>query len=596
MTKDCSSCGIRLRNSTYYSEDGNWYCTNCYDIRFRPTCTKCHQKIKSDQKGLKSNNTNWHNDCFNCARCNKSLVHLSSSYTKNDQPYCSNCYQMKFLPKCNECGETIKFDDRSVTFRGNELHTQCFKCSSCRITLGTQIYYEHNGNSYCRKCDNEKFCPKCSQCNVPISRGINYSKIDGSIMHSTCFTCFTCGNTIGGKYREKYGHYYHPYCDDKSNTSAKTLIESPKPTIKVKSNKETSDDFTRPKSTYRQTSASSKVSEISEFYNACRDNNIDFVKRKLKTMTIEEINQIEPNGSTALHVASYRGHEEIVDLLLENGASHMITNRYQNTPLDEAKTERIRKLFHNRRKKTRFISDFVEWIISTDNADFQSNIFLKKLETYGKDFDLNQMIIHIKENYLPKLLKYSLDLQIIEEYFDLAIKGKDPLQLLKAYTTDTEFYSSLNINLAKLHLENLTEKENLDQVYFIGIIAHHPKLDQLSFTGTIYRGMIINNDNFKQYKIGTKILTKTFSSASKNRNIAFRFLNENIEKHCQLNVICIYQIRNNRTALDIEHISIFKDEEEVLILPFSAFKIIDIQTKDHKSIQVEITLKECEPW
>ncbi|CAF4500767.1 unnamed protein product [Rotaria socialis] len=58
------------------------------------------------------------------------------------------------------------------------------------------------------------------------------------------------------------------------------------------------------------------TSDTSPFYKACRHNDISSVKNYLQTISAEEINQIEPNGSTALHVAAYRGHEEIVELLL----------------------------------------------------------------------------------------------------------------------------------------------------------------------------------------------------------------------------------------------------------------------------------------
>jgi hypothetical protein len=314
-------------------------------------------------------------------------------------------------------------------------------------------------------------------------------------------------------------------------------------------------------------------------------------------MSVEEINQIEPNGSTALHVASYRGHEKIVELLLEKGASHTVVNRYNNTPLDEAKTEKIKQLIHSRMKKTtRFVSESVEWILPTNDADFQADQYSKIIKTYGRDPHFERLIIHIKENYLEKDLKYVEDIEKIKEYFDMAILHKDPLYLLIAYTAETGFYSALNIHLAKLRLENLTDNENLDRAYYIGIIAHHPQLQRFSYIGTVFRGMMIMNDDLKQYQIGTRILTKTFSSASKERNIALGFLNNNLDTDNRLSTICIYQIRNQGTALDIQHISLFKYEQEVLVLPYSAFKITDIQRNNYKLPKVEITLKECEPW
>ena len=320
------------------------------------------------------------------------------------------------------------------------------------------------------------------------------------------------------------------------------------------------------------------------------------VEKYLETMPLEEVNRLEPNGSTALHVAAYRGHEKIVELLLQKGACYSTVNKYEATPLDEAKTDRIKQLIRRRMNKNRFVSDSLEWIISTNDADYQSHKYYQKLQNYGKDPQFYKFIIYIKENYLGKDLQHLDDINTIEEYFDLAIKKKDPTYLLKAYTAETDFYSTLNVHLAQLKLENLTIKDNLSRAYYIGIIARHPKLERLSYTGITYRGMMITNDDIKQYKIGTRILTKTFSSSSKQLNIATRFVNNNNERNDQLSTICIYEIRNQRTALDIEHISLFQDEQEVLILPYSAFKIIDIKQYKNKSPRVEIKLKECEPW
>ncbi len=47
-------------------------------------------------------------------------------------------------------------------------------------------------------------------------------------------------------------------------------------------------------------------------------------------MAITQINRIENNGNTALHVASYMGYEEIVRLLLIHGASRSIRNKTSN--------------------------------------------------------------------------------------------------------------------------------------------------------------------------------------------------------------------------------------------------------------------------
>ncbi|CAF5049432.1 unnamed protein product [Rotaria sp. Silwood1] len=283
-------------------------------------------------------------------------------------------------------------------------------------------------------------------------------------------------------------------------------------------------------------------------------------------MSLEEINQMEPNGSTALHVAAYRGHEKIVELLLQKGACYSTVNKYNCTPLDEAKTDRIKQLIRRRMNTARFVSDAsIEWILSTNDADFQASEYWEKLKTYGTDSQFYQLITYIKKNYLEKDLQDIDGINTIKQYFDMAINEKDPVYLLQAYTAETGFYSTLNVHLAQLQLENLTAKENISRAYYIGIIARHPKL-------------------------------KTFSSTSKQKDVALGFLRDNSGTDDRLSTICVYEIRNERTALDIEHISLFQDEKEVLILPYSAFKIIDIKQYENGSPRVEIKLKECEPW
>ena len=180
--------------------------------------------------------------------------------------------------------------------------------------------------------------------------------------------------------------------------------------------------------------------------------------------------------------------------------------------------------------------------------------------------------------------------------FDRAINERDPSPLLTAYTAATGFYSLLNVDLAKLQVENLTCQENLSLAYYVGIIAGHPKFEELSYIGEVFRGMKITNDDLNQYETGTRILTKSFSSASQDKNVALIFSQTAAGTNTHLQVICTYEIRNRRTALNIQSISEFEEELEVLIMPYSAFKIMDIQRYEQSPNEVEIQLKECEPW
>ena len=55
-----------------------------------------------------------------------------------------------------------------------------------------------------------------------------------------------------------------------------------------------------------------KPGEASEFYWACRNGNVETVRKMLPNMTYEQVNQIEPNGSTALHAACFYNHPQVV--------------------------------------------------------------------------------------------------------------------------------------------------------------------------------------------------------------------------------------------------------------------------------------------
>ena len=89
-------------------------------------------------------------------------------------------------------------------------------------------------------------------------------------------------------------------------------------------------------------------SEVSKFYLACRNGDVEFVKNHLKTLspTIWNPNQFESGvNSTLLHAASYYGHTEIVKLLIEYGCDRSQTNSYGLTACEEAANDEIRQLF-----------------------------------------------------------------------------------------------------------------------------------------------------------------------------------------------------------------------------------------------------------
>ncbi|CAF4131948.1 unnamed protein product, partial [Adineta steineri] len=100
--------------------------------------------------------------------------------------------------------------------------------------------------------------------------------------------------------------------------------------------------------------------ETSKFYRACRSGDIKTVEQLLPTLSSDEINQFEPNGSTALHA-------EIVKQLLDKEASGSLKIEYCKTAADEAATMQIKVLFNRpfHEATARYVTETedVEWNI-----------------------------------------------------------------------------------------------------------------------------------------------------------------------------------------------------------------------------------------
>jgi ankyrin repeat protein len=97
--------------------------------------------------------------------------------------------------------------------------------------------------------------------------------------------------------------------------------------------------------------------EASTFYFLCKDGKTDEVRQILEAEdcpSIDELNKVQPNGSTPLHAAAYYNHPEIVQLLLERDCPRTELNRFSNTAYDEAQTREMKQLFNRFDSSNRF--------------------------------------------------------------------------------------------------------------------------------------------------------------------------------------------------------------------------------------------------
>jgi hypothetical protein len=323
----------------------------------------------------------------------------------------------------------------------------------------------------------------------------------------------------------------------------------------------------------------------SQFYFACRNNEIDTVKSLLPKLTLEEINQIEPNGSTALHAAAYYGNSKVVQLLLTYGAQRMIKNRYGSTPYDEAKTEEIKKLFQRGDDDrgdsgNRFASEkgaSFEWIFVKSDPSSYASFNRKSLLKCRNDEEFNRLCRGIRQYYINEdgPLADAKNIEEVRSFIDRAIRENDPKLVVRAYTAETGFYKRINKDLAQMptHWSGSKHERNM-----ASIILFHPVLQEFSFAGETYRGMTMSAQDLKEYAVDSVFMNKTFLSTSKEPKRAEKFA-EYGQTPTDIGVICKYSIKHSGTALEIETMSEFPLEKEVLILPYAAFKVKSIRKK-----------------
>jgi len=373
------------------------------------------------------------------------------------------------------------------------------------------------------------------------------------------------------------------------------------------------------------TTSKESLPPTSVFYQACRNGDTDQVGQLLPSMSLDEINKIEPNGSTALHVACYLGHYNIVKLLLDAGASRSIHNRnYNLTPFDEA-NEQIKKLFYRVNSTNKMTSDVGsdrytglsvnnEWMVETEKAaEWKINLYnWLKIE---QSFD--EMITFLQQHYLTDHVSQACpsehDKKQIEWFFRQAAVEQDARYIVRAYTSVTQFYTIVNNHLREFLLRffrwdfDARHTNTLEKSvgYLASIFIYHPDLRSLSYTGLTYRGMILSQHDLSVYTVGKRLLNKSFLSTSTKRQVAEMFAGAGASTNMRRNLnhdliqyitFCTYKIRNQNTALQIGRISEVPSEKEVLIMPLCAFQVKSIKQHlgDDSKIHIEIELEECD--
>jgi hypothetical protein len=358
-------------------------------------------------------------------------------------------------------------------------------------------------------------------------------------------------------------------------------------------------------------------SQPNAFYSACCDNDL---KRVQETVKPSEVNQIDIDGNTALHIASSRGYIELVQFLLRYHVSRKIRNNDGFTAEEVASSEEIKDIFKATFRPMSDSKHFVaatsdvEWLDNYKNAyriSYENNEHMKR---WLLKVPLEKLLNELDSGYIDKIqFSNEAGKQIIKAYIQAAIDWENPVGLIKAYTSaGNGFYRILNRDLAEIgsnfrflstqnlfnsgYLDNEAPKD-LGQHIFAAILINYPGFRSYYHTGTVYRGMNITPSDLEEYKTDNIVMTRSFLSTSEERIIPELFIRfDDCDNH--LPVMCIYKVSNPRSSLAIKDISCISGENEVLIVPFVVFQVkkqrnVETIRENERYRLIEIELEEC---
>jgi hypothetical protein len=255
-----------------------------------------------------------------------------------------------------------------------------------------------------------------------------------------------------------------------------------------------------------------------DFYWACRSCNLQAVINIYPKLTYEQLNQIQPHGSTALHDACALNHPHIVKFLLNNGCCRTTLNGQNKTAYEIAATEQIRKLF-DRPCSQRFVQeqgtnsfnfcaegdgnnkelerpdDWVTgrtWTSITYEAQFMlalgkssslfKNIVKKRLERdhHAELLNLLNKSITLNHHEYPKAINL----------YEKFLNKVGVHHLITLYTLETGFYDALK-----------KEADALTAILYLNL----SELQNRAFKGHAYRGGKMTENDIDAFRWGLKI-------------------------------------------------------------------------------------------
>ncbi|CAH8533393.1 unnamed protein product [Schistosoma turkestanicum] len=194
----CSACTTSLADRPFATKEEQLYCSDCYDERFAARCDGCQGVFKAGMRKYEYRGQQWHEECFLCVEC-KQPIGTKSFIPRENQVVCVPCYEAKYAQRCTKCSDVIRRG--GVTYKGNPWHKECFTCTNCAKQLAGLKFTSKDEQPYCADCYGELFAKKCTKCTKPITGfgGCKFISFEDRHWHSECFLCGKCNCNLVGR-------------------------------------------------------------------------------------------------------------------------------------------------------------------------------------------------------------------------------------------------------------------------------------------------------------------------------------------------------------------------------------------------------------
>jgi len=194
-----------LGSQNFFEREGKPYCEDCYQNLFSPKCGGCNGAILD--KCISALGQNWHPGCFVCFDCSNDFGE-DGFHEKDDQAYCKTCYFGMFAPKCAGCAHPIT--DNYISSLDAQWHPKCFVCATCNQPFANGNFFEHEGRPYCETHFHALKGSLCAGCSKPISGRCITAMFRK--FHPEHFVCSFCLKQLNkGTFKEKGEK---PYCHE----------------------------------------------------------------------------------------------------------------------------------------------------------------------------------------------------------------------------------------------------------------------------------------------------------------------------------------------------------------------------------------------